>query len=182
MFSGTSPAAQCESVAPFPFQRGHMKHHPQKRHGHKRRFLLVLLRTEASIRRFQEHISIIIEGHMANKQLLANATKGFVLTLAESFVPADGSAPQSFPLTAGPFTVDVQDPASTIAVVPGTPDQKTPTIFRPNGTLAVGTVTVNVTDTSNGLKGSVSFDVVAPAPPPPPPAPNTLAVDVAPEP
>jgi hypothetical protein len=156
----------------------------KKHRGHPRRFLLVMLRTEAQLSSFQ-FANWIIEGHMANKQLLSNATKGFVLTLAESFVPTDGTPPTALPLSAGPFTVDVADPGNTIVVTPGSPDQKTPTIFRANGTGATGSVTVTVTDTSNGLKGSVTFDVVAPAtppPPPPPPVANTLSVDVTPEP
>lgn len=105
-----------------------------------------------------------------NASIVSNAAKGLVLTLAE-ILAATG---QVFPLTAGPFAVDVQDPANTIAIIPGSPDQKTPTIFRPNGTGAVGTVIVTVTDQSNNLKGSGSFDVVSPVPPPP--APDTLQV------
>jgi hypothetical protein len=71
--------------------------------------------------------------------------------------------------------VDVTDPSGVITVTPGSADQSTPTNFKPNGTAAVGTVTAKVTDTSNGLVGSGSFDVVAPAPPPPP-GPDTLVV------
>jgi hypothetical protein len=116
-----------------------------------------------------------------SNQLLSNATKGLVLSLAE-ILKATG---QAFPLTAGPFHVDVQDPNGTIAVVPGTDDQKTPTIFRPNGSGKTGTVTVTVTDNSPTLKapltGSSTFDVVAPAPPPPPAAPDTLVVAFTPE-
>ena len=110
-------------------------------------------------------------------QIVSNATKGLVLGIAETHA----SSGQIFP-AAGPFQVDVTDPSTTITVVPGTPDQKTPTIFRPNGTGAVGTVTVKVTDTSNNLVGSASFDVVAPAPPPPLPAADTLTVSFTPEP
>ncbi len=109
-------------------------------------------------------------------QILANAAKGLVLGILET-LKATG---QEFP-SAGPFQVDVTDPAGTINVVPGTPDQKTAEIFRANGSGNVGTVTVKVTDTSNGLSGSATFDVVAPPPPPPPAAPDTLTVSFTPE-
>jgi hypothetical protein len=108
-------------------------------------------------------------------QLFANAVKGFVLGIVET-LKATG---QVFP-SAGPFQVDVTDPASAIAVVPGSADQKTPTIFRANGSGKTGTVTVKVTDTSNGLSDSISFDVVAPSPPPAP-APDTLTASLTPE-
>jgi len=121
---------------------------------------------------------------VSNVQLLSNAAKGLVLGIVETLA-ATGQVFAS----AGPFTVDITDPNAdangqngTIAVVPGTPDQKTATIFRPSGNGKVGTITVKVTDTSNGLSGAASFDVVAPPPPPPPPAPDTLTVSFTPEP
>lgn len=115
-----------------------------------------------------------------NVQIFSNATKGLVLGIVETLA-ATG---QVFP-SAGPFTVDVTDPNAdangqngTIAVVPGTPDQKTPTIFRPSGNGKTGTIAVKVTDTSNNLVGSVSFDVVAP----PAAKPDTLTASLTPEP
>jgi hypothetical protein len=118
-----------------------------------------------------------------NVQLLSNATKGMVLAIVETLA-ATG---QVFP-SAGPFSVAVTDPTAdangqngAIVVVPGTPDQKTPTIFRASGNGKTGTVTVKVTDTSNGLSGEASFDVVAPPPPPPAAKPDTLAVSFTPE-
>ena len=115
-----------------------------------------------------------------SQQIFADAAKGLVLGLAE-IRKSDGKV---YPLSAGPFALDIQDPGNTVTVVPGTPDQTTPAIFRPNGSLATGTVTITVTDTSNGLKSDpVSFDVVAPAPPPPPPdVPDTLVASLTPEP
>jgi len=104
-------------------------------------------------------------------QLLTNDLKGFNLTILETLA-ASG---QVFP-SAGPFQVDVQDPANTVTVTAGTPDQTTPTNFKANGSNAIGTVTVKVTDTSNGLVGTASFDVVAPPPPPPPVKADTLTV------
>ena len=105
-------------------------------------------------------------------QILSNATKGLVLGIAE-LRASDGKV---FPLTAGPFAVAVDDQNLTIAVIPGTDDQKTATIFRANGSGKTGSVTVTVTDTSNRLKGSASFDVIAPAPPVPVDLPDTLSV------
>lgn len=118
-----------------------------------------------------------------NLQILANATKGLVLGIVETRA-SDGKV---YP-NVGPFTVDVTDPNAdangqngTVTVVPGTPDQKTPTIFRPSGNGKTGTITVKVTDTSNNLVGSVSFDVVAPPPPPPADVPDTLTASLTPE-
>lgn len=105
-------------------------------------------------------------------QIVSNDTKGLLLVLAES------SKGVAVPLSKGPFAVDVQDPNNTITMTPGSDDQSTPSKFVPNGSAATGTVTVKVTDTSNGLVGSGSFDVVAA--PPPPPTPDTLTVDFAP--
>lgn len=94
-------------------------------------------------------------------QILSTDTKGLNLAIAETLA-ATGEV---FP-SAGPFQVDVTDPAGAVTVTPGSADQTTPTNFKASGTNAVGTVTVKVTDTSNNLVGSGSFDVVAPAPPP----------------
>ena len=111
-------------------------------------------------------------------QIFSNATKGLVLLLTE-LRASDGKV---YPLTKGPFTVAVDDNGTGIVTaVPGSDDETTPTIFRPSGTGGVGTVKVTVTDTSNGLVGTASFDIVAPTQPPPD-APDTLKVDFAPEP
>jgi hypothetical protein len=90
-------------------------------------------------------------------QIFSNDPKGLNLTIQE-ILAATG---QVFP-SVGPFTVAVADPGKTITVTAGSPDNTTPTNFKPNGTAAVGTVTVTVTDTSNNLVGTGSFDVVAP--------------------
>lgn len=118
-----------------------------------------------------------------NVQIFSNATKGLVLGIVETRA-SDGKV---YP-NVGPFTVDVTDPNAdangqngTVTIVPGTPDQKTPTIFRPSGNGKTGTITVKVTDTSNNLVDSVSFDVVAPAPPPPADKPDTLTASLTPE-
>jgi hypothetical protein len=115
-----------------------------------------------------------------NVQLLSNAVKGLVLGIVETLA-ATG---QVFP-SAGPFQVDVTDPTAdangqngAIVVVPGTPDQKTPTIFRASGNGKTGTITVKVTDTSNNLVNSIFFDVVAP---PPPAQADTLTLSLTPE-
>jgi hypothetical protein len=108
-------------------------------------------------------------------QIVSNDAKGLNPVLAES---AKGV---QVPLSKGPFTVDVQDPGNTITVTPGSPDQTTPTNFKPNGTGNVGTVTVVVTDTSQTtplVSAPASFDVVAPAPA----APDTLTASFAPAP
>jgi len=147
---------------------------------HRYAILVILFRTEATQHTQSSGVpsTSSLEGHMA-KSIPADSTKGLVLTLAE-IRASDGKV---YPLTAGPFQVDVQDPAGTVDIVPGSADQTTPTIFHPNGTKTAGTVTVKVTDTSNGLSGTASFDVTAVAPPPPPPAdvPDTLNVDFVPE-
>lgn len=120
-----------------------------------------------------------------NLQILSNATKGLVLGIVE-IRASDGKV---YP-NVGPFTIDVTDPNAdangqngTVTVVQGSPDQSTPTIFRASGNGKIGTITAKVTDTSNNLVGSVSFDVVAPPPPPPPPAdvPDTLTASLTPE-
>lgn len=117
-------------------------------------------------------------------QLFTNSAKGFVLGIVETR-QSDGKVYKS----AGPFQIDVTDPAGAIAVVPGSADQTTSTILRPNGSGKAGTVTVKVTDTSNNLVGSASFDVVAPpasvggltAVVTPVDLPDTLTVNFAPE-
>jgi hypothetical protein len=92
-------------------------------------------------------------------QIFSNDTVGLKLVLSETH------AGTPVPLTKGPFTVAVTDPNNTVTVTPGSPDQTTPTKFVPNGTGAVGTVTVVVTDTSTTpplVSPPASFDVVAP--------------------
>jgi hypothetical protein len=107
-------------------------------------------------------------------QIQSNDAKGLDLVLAES---AKGAA---VPLSKGPFTVAVQDPGNTVQVTPGSADQTTPTNFKPNGSGAVGTVTVVVTDTSQTpplVSAPASFDVVAPVA-----VPDTLTASFAPAP
>lgn len=102
-------------------------------------------------------------------QIFSNDPKGLNLVLAES---AKGAA---VPLSAGPFTVAVTDPNNTVTVTPGSADQTSPTNFKPNGSGAVGTVTVVVTDAGQNpplASAPASFDVVAPVVTPP--APDTL--------
>lgn len=106
-------------------------------------------------------------------QILSNDPKGLNAALAET---AKGAA---VPLSKGPFTFAIQDPANTCTINPGTPDQTTPLNFVPNGSGAVGTVTFTVTDTSVDpplVSNQVSFDVVAP----PPPVPDALIASVVP--
>jgi hypothetical protein len=126
-----------------------MKEHEgrRKRHPRQRRELLV----------FFLHLERCL-GELV-MQIFSNDAKGLNLVLAETAkgVPV--------PLSKGPFTLQVTDPGNTITVTPGTPDQTTPTNFKPNGTGAVGTVTVVVTDTSFNpplVSAPASFDVVAP--------------------
>jgi hypothetical protein len=109
-------------------------------------------------------------------QIFSNDPKGLNLTIQE-VLAATG---QIFP-SAGPFDVVVTDPASTVTVTPGSADNTTPTNFKPNGSGAIGTVTVKVTDQSNNLVGTGSFDVVAPVTPPPT-VPDTLQVGFVPAP
>lgn len=93
-------------------------------------------------------------------QIFSNDPKGLNLALVES---AKGV---QIPLSKGPFTVDVQDPANTITVTRVGTDEVVPTNFKPNGSGATGTVTITVTDTSVTpplAAAPISFDVVAPA-------------------
>lgn len=110
-------------------------------------------------------------------QIFSNDTKGLNLVLAET------AAGVAVPLSKGPFTIDVQDPANTVTVTPGSADQTTPANFKPNGSGAVGTVTVVVTDTSVTpplVSAPASFDVVAPVVVPP--VPDALVASFAPAP
>ena len=92
---------------------------------------------------------------------MLTSDKGLLLALVE-LRQSDGKV---FPLSSGPFQVDVQDPSNTVTVTPGSADQTTPTQFVPNGTNAVGTVTVKVTDMNPSFKtplvGTGTFDVTA---------------------
>jgi len=108
-------------------------------------------------------------------QILNNDPKGAFVEIAET--NADGSPHPS----SGPFQIEVVDPAPALTTVAaGSPDNTTPTRIVANGS-GVGSVTVNVTDTSNGAKGSAVLGIVAPPPPPPPPPPvPTLTVSFAP--
>jgi len=108
-------------------------------------------------------------------QINSDDLKGLNLVLAET---AAGAA---VPLSKGPFTVAVTDPNNTVTVTPGSADQTTPTNFKPNGSGAVGTVSVVVTDTSTTpplVSAPATFDVVAPAPP----VPDALVASFAPAP
>jgi hypothetical protein len=99
-------------------------------------------------------------------KILSNDPKGLNLALAET------SKGVPIPLSAGPFTIAVTDPAKTIAFTGGSADQTTPANFKPNGSGAVGTVSVDVTDTSVTpplVFPTASFDVVAPVVVPPVP-------------
>jgi hypothetical protein len=99
-------------------------------------------------------------------QIFSNDPKGLNLALAET----NKGAP--VPLSKGPFTIQISDPNGTVTVKAGSADQTTPTNFLPNGSGAIGTVTVIVTDTSVTpplVSAPASFDVVAPVPPPPVP-------------
>jgi hypothetical protein len=104
-------------------------------------------------------------------QLLTTDTKGLNLTIEEIVSATNAIIP-----SAGPFQVDVTDPAAdatgqngAITVTPGSKDQTTPTNFKPSGNGKTATITIKVTDVSNSLTDSITFDVVAPSPPPPPP-------------
>lgn len=110
------------------------------------------------------------KGEITMKLILGD-TVGLVLVLAET------KAGAPFPLGTGPFNVAVADPNNTVALTQGTPDQKTPTAFKLNGSGNTGTVTVTVTDEEFNLVGVGSFDVEAAAPPPPPPPPPAPAPD-----
>ncbi len=110
-------------------------------------------------------------------QIFSNDPKGLNLVLAET------AAGVAVPLSKGPFTLTITDPANTVAVTPGSADQTTPTNFKPNGSGAVGTVTVVVTDTSVTpplVSAPASFDVVAPVVVPP--VPDALVASFAPAP
>jgi hypothetical protein len=107
-------------------------------------------------------------------QIVSNDTKGLNLVLAET---AKGVA---VPLSKGPFTLAITDPNNTVLVTPGSADQTTPTNFKPNGTGAVGTVSVVVTDTSvtpNLVSAPATFDVVTPVA-----VPDTLTASFVPAP
>jgi hypothetical protein len=150
------------------FRKKHRRHCEHHRHP---QVLAVLF---ARIHRHRRKIHYE-DTQMPNLQLIAtDTTKGFALVLAELLAGAP------FPLTAGPFTVAFDDPNGTVTRTPGSADQTTPDTFFPNGSGAVGTVTVTVTDQSvpGGLVGVGAFDVVAPVPPPP--QPDTLQVSFAP--
>jgi hypothetical protein len=119
-----------------------------------------------------------VEGGNFTMQIFSNDTKGLLLALAES---AKGVA---IALSKGPFAIAVQDPSNTCTFTPGSADQTTPASFVPNGSGAVGTVTVVVTDNSVTpplVSAPASFQVVAPAPPPPP-VPDTLVASFVPAP
>jgi hypothetical protein len=108
--------------------------------------------------------------------LFTNDAKGILLAITELI----GVTGQEFP-SAGPFQVDVTDPSGAVQVVAGSDDQTTPTKFLPAGAGKVGTVTVKVTDQSNGLSGQSAFAVQDP-PAPPPTTPDTLRVQFVPAP
>jgi hypothetical protein len=133
----------------------------RKRRRHRRQLFVFFFRSEGGI------------PVATTPQILTTSTVGLLLALAESLKG------NQVPLSAGPFTVAVDDPNNTITDFPGTPSQSTPDQFVPNGSGNTGTVTVTVTDESQTppLVGSASFEVVAP---PPPVVPDTLAVSFVP--
>jgi hypothetical protein len=107
-------------------------------------------------------------------QIFSDDKKGLNVALAET------EKGNPIPLSKGPFTFAISDPANTVTVTPGSPDQTTPLNFTPNGG-NVGTVTFTVTDTSVApplVSNTVSFDVVAPAAP----VPDALIASVVPAP
>jgi hypothetical protein len=130
-----------------------LKHHPfrHKRRARHPRHLLAFLLAAGSDCETQK------KG--CNVQIFSNDPKGLNLALVES---AKGV---QIPLSKGPFTLAVQDPANTVNVTRTGTDEVVPTNFKPNGTGNVGTVTVVVTDTSVNpalVAAPISFDVVAP--------------------
>jgi len=138
----------------------HHKHHEHKKHHRHAAQLIVFFLANSGKSKGKGRWTV------ATKILTTD--KGLNLALVE-LRASDGKV---FPLSAGPFAVDVRDPSNTVTVTPGSPDQTTPTSFVPAGG-NTGTVVVNVIDQSNGLKGTGSFDVVAPTPPD---QPDTLQV------
>ena len=109
--------------------------------------------------------------------LFTNDAKGVLLAITE----LNGVTAQEFP-SAGPFQVDVTESTPGIVnVTPGSADQTTATKFLPVGAGKVGTVTVKVTDQSNGLSGQADLAVQDP-PAPPPAKADTLRVQFVPAP
>jgi hypothetical protein len=143
--------------------------HEKERHGHHRRrhhHRLFVFFFSAEVH--GEGVSI-----MNITQIVNNDPKGAFVQIVET--DANGNVVAS----SGPFAIEVVDQTPPITTVtPGSADNTTPTRIVGNGT-GVGQVTVNVTDQSNGAKGSSVLQVVAPAPPPPPPVP-TLTVSFVP--
>jgi hypothetical protein len=142
--------------------------HEKERHGHHRRHRhhhrLAIFFFQVSIFENGEGVSIRMITSILN-----NDPKGAFVQIVET--DASGAVVAS----SGPFAIEVVDQTPPIATVTaGSPDNTTPTRIVGNGT-GVGSVTVNVTDTSNGAKGSAVLQILAPPPPPPPPVP-TLTV------
>jgi hypothetical protein len=128
--------------------------HRRERHHRHPRHLFVFLLAAGS--------DCWLEMKGCTVQIFSNDPKGLNLALVES---AKGV---QIPLSKGPFTLAVQDPANTVTVTRTGQDEVVPSNFKPNGTGNVGTVTIVVTDTSVTpplVAAPVSFDVVAPVPP-----------------
>jgi len=146
-----------------------VRHH-KKKHTRRARHLFVFLLAADSDR------WLITKG--CNVQIFSNDPKGLNLALVES---AKGV---QVPLSKGPFSLAVQDPANTVTVTRVGQDEVVPSNFKPNGTGNIGTVTIVVTDTSVTpplVAAPISFDVVAPAPPPPV-VPDSLVASLVPAP
>jgi len=88
-------------------------------------------------------------------------------------VLAEAIKGQPFPLSKGPFVVQVTDPNVTLKVTAGSPDNTTPTKFQLAGTGTTGTAQVVVTDSQYNIVGNGVINVAAA----PPPVPDTLTVD-----
>ena len=131
------------------------KRHRRRRHRHHRLFVFFF---EIRFSNFEhrEGVSIRMITSIVN-----NDPKGAFVQIVET--DANGNVVAS----SGPFQIQVVDPGSLTTVTPGSADNTTPTRIVGNGS-GVGSVTVNVTDTSNKAVGSAVLQIVAPAPPPVP--------------
>lgn len=137
----------------------------KKRRRHRHRRHLAIFFFQVSIFPEREGVSIRMITQIVN-----NDPKGAFVQIVET--DASGNVVAS----SGPFQIQVVDPSSLTTVTPGSADNTTPTRIVGNGS-GVGSVTVNVADTSNKAVGSAVLQVVAPVPPPPVP---TLTVSFVP--
>jgi len=140
--------------------------HQPRHHGHRR---LLVFFFEIRFSNFEHREGVSIQ---MITQILNNDPKGAFVQIVETDAAGNTVA------SSGPFAIEVVDQTPPITTVtPGSADNTTPTRIVGNGA-GVGQVTVNVTDQSNGAKGSAVLQVLAP-PPPPPPVP-TLTVSFVP--